>query len=160
VVGGRDFVTEHLQLQESFAQEHLAILGKRVARAQSLVEAGSLEAGSSGDLTLAVEQALYALGMFQDRMALRQRFLRNEISAEEAEMELQRQEAQRRLDVQTEAYENAQLHLQRTEDLVARGLASRAELARARIQFIQLELELEVIQRTLEALGSGTTRRY
>jgi outer membrane protein TolC len=160
LVGGRDFITERLQLQVAFAQEHLATLEKRVNRTQTLVEVGALSTESLGDLMLAMEEALYSLEMIQERMALRQRFLKEGMTAEEAEVELQRVEAFRRLEVQTQAYENARQHFQRIEDLVERGLAPQSELAQARIQFLQLELELELVHRTMEALGSGIRREY
>jgi hypothetical protein len=160
LVDGKDFVMERLDLQADFARRHMDVLERRLSRAQTRVEMGVVEAEELTGHTLALEEARYALDMIQQRMALRREFLQGEITGDEAEAELQRREASRRLGVQTQALENARLQFQRVEDLVDRGLAPQSELAQARIRLLEIELELQLVQRTLEALGPGTLRRY
>ena len=71
---------------------------------------------------LAQNLPIIAPFLLQTRIALRQRFLEGELPAEEVELELERLEASRRLEVHTQAYESARAQLERIEDLVQKTL--------------------------------------
>ena len=152
MVKDRDLVTERLRLEEWIAVGHLQNMEERFGRLEELVDLGMVGAEEVQDVALALEEARAQVQLLHDRMGLREDFLRGDISAERAERELEVAEAQRRLDLQIRAYNLAQDRLVRLEELVGLGVVPRAQVDQALLHRMRLELEMDLIRRTLDAL--------
>lgn len=151
-VGRRDFVTERLVLRESVAERGWELAGVRFARIQDLREAGIVGEEEMFQGILALREAESHVESIRAAMELRQRFLEEGLPSEAAEQEFELLEAQRKINLTREAMDEAMIRYQRLEERFRAGLIHESELKRARIQLVEMEIELNRLRRTLEIL--------
>jgi multidrug resistance efflux pump len=152
LVDRRDFVTERLVLREAVAGRGRDMARVRLDRIQNLRESGVVGEEEVFRGTLALNEAESHLQSIQGLLGLRQRFLKGDLEGAAAEKELEILETQRRIDLTREALDEAMVRYQRLEERVVAGLIHESELKQARIQLIEMEIELNRLQRTLEIL--------
>lgn len=154
-VQGRDFVTERLLLQLASAQERLANVEERLDWMQDAVDAGVLAPAEVDQFRPPLVEMESEISRMHQRIALRQRFLSGEVSAREAEAELEMMETRVQLQRLEGTYERARRELQSVEEGVERGVVQDSQLQRVRFHLLQVEFEMETLRRTLSLLQGG-----
>lgn len=154
-VQGRDFVTERLLLQLASAQERLANVEDRLDWMQDAVDAGVLAPAELAQFRPPLAEMESEISGMHQRIALRQRFLSGEVSAREAEAELEMMETRVQLQRLEGTYERARRELQSVEEGVERGVVQDSQLQRVRFHLLQVEFEMETLRRTLSLLQGG-----
>jgi multidrug resistance efflux pump len=154
LVGGRDFVTERLALQQSTAEVGRDLAHARWVRLQDLVTAGAINSRELDQEIVALQEAESHLERVHVKIDLRRRFLKEGMGPEAAERELGLLETQLQMDLARTAMDEAIARYTRMETLVGQGMARDDELTEARIKLVQLEIELGRLQRKLEILRS------
>ncbi len=155
LVGGRDFVSERLILDETLARQQLSIVENRRERFQDLVQAGVVRSEDLAEVNLASQEAEAQLSGIQERIALRERFLEGELQPEEAENAFELSQTQTRLTLLRRALDGAIVRFQEAEKRVDLGLVHESELRRSRLEVMQLETQLEFLEIKLLALRGG-----
>jgi multidrug resistance efflux pump len=154
LVGGRDFVTERLDLQRGRARERLARADREWTRIQGLVRTGIVSAEEADPAELALEQARQALRLVETELDARRAFLGGELGPDEAVRRVERERLASQLAVGRLVRERAAGDVERMERLAAVGAVQEAELRRARLELTQRELAVELLLRKLELLDS------
>ncbi|MGD2121146.1 MAG: hypothetical protein PVJ76_05350 [Gemmatimonadota bacterium] len=156
LVGGRDFVTSRLALQESLAEERSQLARFRLSRVEELLDVGAVSTEEQLQALLAAEEAELEVKRLIERLDMRKRIVEGDMEEGDAERRLEVFETEKRLDLlQNVGYGNAQYRFQRVADLVEAGVAQESELQRARLQLLELETEMEFLERKLRALRGG-----
>jgi multidrug resistance efflux pump len=153
-VGGRDFVFQRLALHAATARESLSLAESRLERARELEGVGAVDSETVAEAALATAEATHRLELLTIRLSLRDRFLDGSVSAEEADLELERFQAVKDLELFTQAFENAQARLRRLEDLYASGLITESSIRQARLALVQAQVDMERAQRRLALITS------
>ncbi len=154
LVDGRDFVTERLRLDLEKAMGRLSLFENRLGWAMDAMESGRL-APESDHVRQAEASVVFSeadVAGIQEKMALRQRFLDGKITAPEVEAGLEIKEAESRLERHRLDYDLIYGQMGEAIEAVEAGYMAEASLEQLRLQLMQLELEMEILQRTLELL--------
>ena len=152
LVGGRDFVTERLTLQESVAEAGFELTRIQFSRLQDLREAGLVGEEESAHLTLALQEAESQLERIQVRLDLRRQFLEEGMESGAAELELEILETEVQINYSERAMDDVLRRYRRMEDRVRTGVIHESELRQARVQIAEMEIELARLQRKLAIL--------
>jgi multidrug resistance efflux pump len=152
LVDGRDFVTERLLLRESVAEGGWEMAQVRFARIQDLREAGVVGEEEMFRGTMALREAEAQVERVQVAIHIRQEFLAGDLEGAEGERRLEILETRNRIDLTRKALDEAKIRYQRVEEQFRAGLIHESELKRARIQLIEMDFELNRLERTLEIL--------
>jgi hypothetical protein len=155
LAGGRDFVTERFLLQVATARERLSTFEERLDWMQEAVDAGLVEPGEAEQLRAPLTEMEAEIAGMQQRIALRQRFVSGELTAGEAEAELEMMDTRVQLQRLELTHERISRELHSVEEAVDRGLVHESQLERVRFQLIQVEFEMETLQETLALLQGG-----
>jgi outer membrane protein TolC len=159
LVGGRDLVTERLELDRSVAMEELAVAEAQLARIQERYEAGVVGNPELMEAMIPVQRAEARLQGLDRRLELRRQVLDGAITGPEAERQVEMSQLREEMEVLEQAWESAATRLRRTEEWVSHGIVQESELVEARHQLLQLETRMEVLRMKLDVLeegGSGT----
>jgi len=154
LVGEKDFVSERLRLRMSVAQERATFAEKRMERVRTLSEAGLISAAEVAGIEAEFQDTANRLQYLQYQFMARQRFIEGEITGEEVENEVELNEAKTELDMQRLLLEKARNQFSRIEDLYENGLISEVELKHSRVELLEREFEIILLQMKLEQLIS------
>jgi hypothetical protein len=146
LVNGRDFVSEKIQARMRAAQLHLNTVRAEAERARSLVEADLVSSRESQGYSLAVREAELQLQALERRLEVRQAYLKADISAVEAELQVVALEIENRIVLLNEQREYFQSEWQRLQDLADRGAVSATELTGMQIRLAEIEGQLRSAQ--------------
>jgi len=152
LVDGRDFVLERLGAEEAIASAWVALVSQQVDRVQELHEVGMIDDADLTEGLLALDEAEAQLESVQARMVLRRRFLDGALTAQEADLALERAEVEAEIELLRGNLDAALLHYQGLEERVQIGAIHPSELERARLELQRLETELEFLQIKLSTL--------
>lgn len=155
LVRGRDFVTERLLLQVATAQGRVSIVEERLDWMQKAADAGLLSLEELERFRPPLGEMEAEISGIQQRIALRRRFVYGELSAGEAEAELEMMETRVQLQSLEGTYGRVRQEMQSVERDVERGLVHESQLKRMRFHLLQLEFEMEMLLRTLALLQGG-----
>jgi len=155
LVRGRDFVTERLLLQVATVQERVANVEERLDWMQEAADAGVLALEELERFRPPLGELESEISGVQQRIVLRGRFLAGELSAGEAEAELELMDTRVQLQRLEGTYERVRREMQSVERGVERGLVHESQLERMRFQLLQVEFEMETLRRTLALLQGG-----
>jgi hypothetical protein len=155
LVEGRDFVFQRLAIQAAVAREQVALIEGRLNRARELQQMGAADSESVAQAALALAEARHGLEMLSIRLSLRDRYLEGALSREEMELELDKTQAMKDLELHTRVFENALANLRRLEDRQQMGMISESAVRQARLALVQAEVEVELARRRLEIIMSA-----
>ena len=154
-VGGRDYVTERLVVQMATAQERLSSVEERLAWMEEEVESGVVGPEFAEQFRTPIAEMEAEIAGMQERVALRQRYVAGDLTAGEAETALEITDAESQLQRHRLAHERLSRELRSVEEAVEAGLVPESQLERFLLQLTQVELEMEMLQRTLVLLRGG-----
>jgi hypothetical protein len=152
---GRDFVSERLALEVSAAQARVRLAQLRLGRIQELHRIGAISMREVTQGVLAHQEAETRVTGLQERLDLRQRFLDEELTGEEAEVYLELSETEAEVDLLRMALQDAGVRYQEIEKRAGMGVVHESELTRARLDLMQLQTQLEFLEIKLQALRGG-----
>ncbi len=155
LVGGRDFVSERLALDESAAGERYQHAQVRFQKVQDLEEVGALGSSALVQGMMALQEAGSVLSNIREKLELRERFLAGEVSGEEAERGIELAEIEAEVELLRTAHQEAATRYQEVSERVELGLAPESELERATLDLVQAETRLEFLEVRLVALRGG-----
>lgn len=153
--GGQDFVTERLRLQLATAQDHSAIFRQRLAWTMDAAAAGLIGADSERQAQASVAFSETEVSGIREKMMLRKRFLDGELTAAEVEAGVEIENAERQLKSDRLTYDLLRQEIDAAIDAVETGRMAESSLKHLRLQLMQLELDMEILQQTLELLREG-----
>jgi len=151
-VDGRDFVSERLALRLSVAEQHLQLAESRVARLQDLAAAGVIGEDELEQGLMALEEARLDPRLLRGKLDLRAQFLDGEITPTDAATRAALLEADRELLARGLARDRAARQLQRLQERAVLGIVPEAEVQRARLEVMRMELAGELARLRLEQL--------
>lgn len=152
LVGGRDFVSERIQLQlEAMSRHRAAVIGE-MRDAQRRADAG-VTADTEVGMAQAQVRAIQAQRAELDgRLAYRQGFLDGDLTAVEAELYLLREEAESREEALRANLAPYVTGLDNIRARVAAGAETDSTLLQAQLQVAQMEAELRLAEQELEII--------
>ena len=142
LVSGRDFVSERWRIeQRSLAAtlEYEKALLQAVTRRFAV---GLVGQDAVIEAQARVDELQPAAARFESRLALRQRFLKKEMDAVEAELRMLEGDAQLRLKALQAKLAPARENVERTNKLFNVGLVSRLQVAEAQLKVQEIETDL------------------
>lgn len=143
LVGGRDFVSERLEIEKKEVKldmEQLSIQGERV---QHLVQQMMVRGDEMDHIQADIATRKVMFDKIQQRLDLRARFLAGEITAQEVEIEDRITGAERNLQMARSQVESLMEQLERLQSLEAQGTISHTEV-------MQLQYALDAAQAALK----------
>lgn len=155
LLDGRDFVAERLVFDEVVAAERLSAARAQYRRYEDLAAAGVLRSEDLSEARLALREAESQLMGISEKVSLRRRFLDGEMAPEDAMREYEISETQTRVDLLRQAYEGAVAQYRGVEERVGLGMIHESELLKARLQLMQVEAQLELMEVKLVTLRGG-----
>lgn len=154
LLDGRDFVTERLRLDLEKAMGRFSHFQNRLGWAREAMRLGQV-ASESDHVRQAEASVVFSetdVARIQEKMALRQRFLDGEIMALEVEAGLEINEAESQLERHRLEYDLMNGQMGEAIEAVELGIMAESSLKRFRLRLMELELEMEILERTLELL--------
>lgn len=155
LMDGRDFVTERLAAEETIAVAWAELVLQQLERVRDLHEAGVIEDADLTEGLLALEEADAKVTSIRSRMGFRRRFLDGAITAQEADLALERAEIEAETALLQSNLDAAMARYAEMEERVQVGAIHQSQLERARLELVRLETELEFLQVKLVTLMGG-----
>lgn len=152
LIDGRDFVTERLQLDLRAHQETKGQIQAAIDRLQVRIDAGLIHPRERVHLDLQLDEVQSAIDNITQKLDLRARFCRSEVTADEVIFEGMIAETEERLQSAELAVEHARAQLEALEQAFQRGQISRAEVEQARFQLQLAEADLKLAQMDRQTL--------
>jgi hypothetical protein len=151
MVGGRDFVSERLQLEKKQIVLHLELLETHTRRVKQLVEQNLAHRDQMDLIQRDIDAQRVKTDKIQKRLDLRKRFLDGESTAREVEIEDRMIGAERSLQLAQSKLDSLKQQLKRLETLETQGMISPTETqqlryaldaAQAKMRLAALEMEV------------------
>jgi outer membrane protein TolC len=155
LVEGRDFVSERLVTEEAIASAWAELVFQQLERVQDLHQAGVIGEADLTEGLLALEEAEAQVASIRSRMDFRRRFLDGVITAQEADLALERAEVEAEIELLRGNLDAALSRYTELEERVQVGAIHPSELERARLELQRLETELEFLMMKLTTLMGG-----
>jgi multidrug resistance efflux pump len=148
LVGGRDFVSERLELEKQEIGLDLEQLEIQLERVSQLVEQNMVREDERGQIQKAVTERKIMIDKIQKRLDLRARFLAREITAQEVEIEDRMTGAERNLHLAQSKVESLKDQLERLQTLEAQGKIIHMEVKQMQyaLDAAQAELKLAILE--------------
>lgn len=156
LVGGRDYVTERIQLELAVADMRMKAAEAARAEAERRARVGAASELTGLDAELELARARAALGVLAERQKLRKEFVERGTPGDELARRLQRQQLRLDAMVADQALGVARARLELVRKQRAAGVASELEQLKAEVELKEREAELVAIARQLRTLG-GTS---
>jgi len=154
LIAERDFFTERLQLHLSVLMEQKAAVDKRLARMRTMEEAGIIGETEVQRVLMESRNVTNEARNLETRIALRQRFLRGELTEDQVAREADLSAARIQLELQQQLFEIARNRFARIQELHEKGLVSETELLRYQFELMEREVEVHLLQLKLQQLMS------
>ena len=155
LLDGEDFVSQRLALEVSAAQERIQLAQIRLGRIQELHRIGAVSMAEVTQGVLALQEAEARLSGVHERLDLRRRFLDGELTGQEAESHLEVSHTEAELELIRMALQDAGVRYQEMEKRAGLGVVHESEVAKARLELMQLETQLEFLEIKLQTLRGG-----
>jgi hypothetical protein len=155
LVGGRDFVTERIQLDLFLRQQQLTAAEQTQTETERQVRVGSASDMALLDAGLAVTRARAALGTLAERRKLRKEFVDRGTPGEQLTRRFQQAQVRHEAFVAQEALKVLRQRLDAVRRQHGVGAASDLDLLRAQIELREQELELQLLTRQLRELAKA-----
>jgi hypothetical protein len=152
LIGGKDFVSERLELESSIQRLHLSIYQSSLVRINDRIEAGLVPEEEMAQARRGMGELQLQLDGIQKRLDLRARYLRGEITAQEAETEQELKNVRIQLQSSELAHRLLGEHYQSVAQKVEAGLQTESTLTQLRFELLKVEMEIETLRRTIELL--------
>jgi hypothetical protein len=152
LIGGKDFVSERLELESSIQRLHLSIYQSSLVRIEDRIESGLVPEEEMAQARRGMEEFQLQLDGIQKRLDLRARYLRGEITAQEAETEQELKNVRIQLQSSELAHRLLGEHYQSIAQMVEAGLQTESTLTQLRFELLKVEMEIETLRRTIELL--------
>lgn len=150
LVGDRDFVTERLKLDLSVATAQASAVQKRLERVRTLEKAGAITATEAMAVMAEFNEAVGHAREVEQKIALRQRFLKGELSADQVENEVERNRIAFELELEEARLLKNRLRQDRIQQLVESGVLNEIEMQRINIELFDNQATIRLLQLELE----------
>jgi len=153
VLGGRDFVSERLNMRIKDVERDLELLGSRLDQAKRLVEVGvaSREELDQIQAEMAVRKAM--IDETQKRIDQRKRYVAGEVTAQEVEIGERMAVAEKNLLQARTKVDSLMKQVERSEAQEAVGLVSARETSQLRYALDAAQAELKLAALEVDVLG-------
>lgn len=155
LVGGRDLVSERLELDRSVALQEVTVARAQLEHLQERYEAGLLGDADLVEGLVPIQQAEARVEELDHRLELRQEVLDGALTGEEAERQVELSQVRGEMDVLDQAWEGAVMRVRTMEERASQGLLDESQLLGARFHLLQLETRMDVLRLRLEILEEG-----
>jgi outer membrane protein TolC len=142
LVSGRDFVTERLSAAVDGTKVALDIEMKRMQDAQTKVEIGVADRYTTAVAQASLVEVQVRMETLQQKLSLRQKFVKAEMDAVQTELRVLEAEAEGRIKALKPKIELARQQVDQTEKLVKLGATQSIELAEAKLRLQQREADI------------------
>jgi hypothetical protein len=142
LVGGRDFVTERIQLDLTNAQQRLGAAERALGAIERRVRAGAESELALGEAQLAVTRTNGSLAALAQQLSLRREFVEKGTPAEELARRLEVAQLRQEIRIAQQAMDLARARAANVERHRAVGAATELDELRARVEVGVRELEL------------------
>ena len=148
LVGGRDFVSERLEMEKEAVELDLEQLNIQLGRLTQLVEQNLVRGDEMNQMQAEIANRKMMVDKIQERLDLRTRFLTREITAQEVEIEDRMTGAERNLHLAQSKVDSLSEQLKRLKTLEAQGAISHMEVMQAQyaLDAAQAELKLATLE--------------
>jgi multidrug resistance efflux pump len=149
MVGGRDFVSERLELDKMEVELEIYLLNRHLKRIEQLTKSGLIENRELDQVKTEIANQEAHLGKIQQRFDLRSRFLEGEITARDVELEGRLTAAKNNLHMAQSEVDSLQKQLIRLQALESRGTISHAEIRQLKyaLDAAQAKLNLAILEK-------------
>ncbi len=152
LVGGRDFVSERLELEKQEIGLDLEQIEIQLERINQLVEQNLVREDERGQIQKVVAERRIMIDKIQKRLDLRARFLAREITAQEVEIQDRMTGAERNLHLAQSKVESIKDQLERLQTLEAQGNITHMELKQMQYALDAAQAELKLATLELDVL--------
>jgi multidrug resistance efflux pump len=152
LVGGRDFVSERLEMEKMAIKLDLEQLRIQEGRLKQLVEQNLVRGDETAQIQAEIANRKMMIDKIQERLDLRARFLSGEITAQEVEIQDRMTGAERNLQLARSKVESLQEQMQRLKALEAQGTVSHREVAQLQYALDAAEAELKLASLEMDVL--------
>ncbi len=152
LVGGRDFVSERLELEKQEIGLDLEQIEIQLERINQLVEQNLVREDERGQIQKVVAERRIMIDKIQKRLDLRARFLAREITAQEVEIQDRMTGAERNLHLAQSKVESIKNQLERLQTLEAQGNITHMELKQMQYALDAAQAELKLATLELDVL--------
>jgi multidrug resistance efflux pump len=151
VIGGRDFVSERLQIEKKRVELELEPLIRRLDRFEQLVENGLVTGNEMGPVQTEIADRNKIIDRIENQLELRKRFVAGELTAREVEIAGRISSAASNLRMAESRVDSLQTELNRLKALADRGLVNQTEVSQcqytldaalAELKFASLEIDV------------------
>lgn len=148
LVGGRDFVSERMEMEKKTIKLSMEQLRIQMERASQLAEQNLVREDETAQIRAAIADRKMMIDKIQERLDLRVRFLRGEITAQEVEIQDRMTGAERNLQLARSKVESLQEQLDHLKAMEAQGTISHREVSQ--LQYVLDAAQAELRLATLE----------
>ncbi len=154
-IGGRDFVTERLQLRRLELQEYAQYLEGKLEEIQRKVDTGVIDPYETETVKLNLKMAQLAMEGLDKKMHLRNRFNEGDVSAEQVNLLEMISEAEEKLESLEASIVHNQDRLAVIEKEFQIGLRATSDVLEAHSQLEAAKAEQQIVQIELQLLRNG-----
>jgi len=152
MIGGRDFVSERLEIELKKADLDMTPLQLRSERFQRLVETGMAQAEALEEIRIARAILEAKVGEARKRLDMRNRFVTGMITAEAVELDGRTAEAEKSLQTAMAKVKALEEQAERLQGLQTRGLVPVEEVRQTRYALEAAQFELKLAAAELDIL--------
>jgi hypothetical protein len=152
LVGGRDFVSERLEIDKKAVvlnMEQLKIQSERLTR---LAEQNLIQKNETDQIQAEIANLKMMIDKIQERLDLRTRFLAREITAQKVEIQDRMTGAERNLQLARSKVESLQEQMERLKALEAQGAVSHREVMQLQYALDAAQAELKLASLEIDVL--------
>jgi hypothetical protein len=160
LVGGRDFVSEHIGVEMRLERERLNMVADGLERERRRYDAGVIDEQQLQSMRFGLLEYEERLESLEDRLSIRRDFLAGSVSAVQAELLVLVRDAERKEERARRELELARGEMLRARSRVEAGRASPFAARQVELMFAELEgearlarIELDVLERELRERG-------
>ena len=152
LVGGRDYVSERMQLDIKEIELDLELLESHFIRFHQLAEKNLISREEADHIQAEIAARRLMIDKIQKRLELRKHFVAGDISAQEVEIQGRIAVAERKLHQAKSRVEALQKQMIRAKTLAAKGMINQMEVTQMQYTLDAAHAELNLAQRELEVL--------
>jgi multidrug resistance efflux pump len=160
IVGGRDFVSERLELEKKEIELDLEQVRIHHGRVNQLIEQNLVRRDEMERIQAEITNRKMMIDKIQERLDLRTRFLAGEITAQELEIEDRMTAAERNLHLARSQVDSLKTQLKRLDALETQGVISQMEVKQIQyaLDAAQAELKLATLEMDVLLHQQGSIR--
>lgn len=155
LVGGRDFVSERVQLDLAAAEERLAAAERNFEDVRRRMQIGTSTPAEQLEAEAELARARHEMELLGTRLSVRREFVSGDVGVPEIERRLQEREIMVEIALAERLHELAEQRLANMRQLRAAGTIDQVELLRTEVEVIERTMELQRLSQRLEALRQG-----